>query len=156
MPLKITSSYSSYSQGPADFWSFTKKMIIKFLKAFCWQKYLPWHRSFWQKRISYKTGVRQDSCEWIVLSFPLFVQLPLQCNFYLDSNNKNMHFQQGFHQHQKVDFIFSPFLSGSCSLLYSYTVVKLQFLEEKKHHLFQVISVGDWPKTPSPQSMNFK
>ena len=109
--------------------------------------------------ISYKTVVHQDMSEGIVLFFPL-VQLPpssippSQCNFSLDSNNKNMHFLQGLHQlHQKVDSILSSFFSRSCSPLYSYTADKLQIFK-KNHHLFQVISVGDWPKTNFPNLWN--
>ena len=138
MPLKVRCLYSSWSQCSADFRNFTKKLRIVFFTD------TPLPGIF---AAIYKTGVRQYFFGDNVLSFSLFAWPPPQCNFSLDSNNKNMHFRRGIHQqHQKIGF--SPFLSGSHYPLYSYAVGKLQF-SEKKHHLFQIISVGNWSKTPS-------
>ena len=104
-------------------WNFTKKWIIAFLT---------WIQLLGIFAATYKTGVRQDFSEDIVLSFSFFSRPPPQCSFSLDSDNKIMHFWQGIHQqHQKVDFIFFPPFSGSHSPLYSFTVGKLQFLAKK-------------------------
>ena len=124
MPLKVRCLYSSWSQCSADFRNFTKKLRIVFFTG----PTLPGIFA-----AIYKTGVRQYSFGENVLSFSLFVRPPPQCNFSLDSNNKNMHFRQGIHQqHQKIGF--SPLLSGSHYPLYSYTVGKLRFSDKNTNY----------------------
>ena len=110
--------YSSYSQSPTDLWKFTKKIdnCISYGNLSAGEI----GNDITNLRIGHKTNVRQDFFKaWFCL-LPCLSNILLSVIFFLTQIMKNMHFQQDFHQeHQNFDIIFSSFLSGSCSPLYS-------------------------------------